>query len=168
MFSLTTEYALRSAVCLAERYPEMLTSQYIADVTQVPVRYLSKVLQTLAEAHLLTSQRGPSGGFALARKPSAVTLFDIVQAVDPIQRVLTCPLNLPEHEVELCPLHKTMDDLARSAEDHLRKSTLGDLIVQPIVPLGLSVRQHLNGDSHRNGAHSNGKSHNGTANHARD
>jgi Rrf2 family protein len=137
MLSLTTEYALRAATCLAAHGPRLLTSQHIAAATHVPVRYLSKVLQTLTEAELLISQRGPAGGFALSRDPATITLLDVVRAVEPIARVRSCPLGLAEHACTLCPLHAALDDLGRFAEDHLRARTLQDMIEQRVVPLGL-------------------------------
>ncbi|MEM9065177.1 MAG: Rrf2 family transcriptional regulator [Planctomycetota bacterium] len=140
MFSMTTEYALRAAVYLSEQQGEVRTSQFVAEATHTPVRYASRVLQLLVEAGVATSQRGPSGGFALARPPSQISVLEVVQAVEPIQRIFTCPLNLPEHAHELCPLHKLMDEVASDAEDKLRARSLADLMVQPLVPLGLNLR----------------------------
>jgi len=139
MFSMTTEYALRAAVYLSESGSVMRTSQQVAEATRVPVRYMAKVLQLLAEDGLAISQRGPSGGFTLAREPSAITLLDIVQAVEPIKRIRSCPLNLPEHEHQLCPLHRAMDDLAAQAERSLGATTLADVMTEPLVPLGIRI-----------------------------
>lgn len=140
MFSTTTEYALRAAVFLSEAGSQNQTSQRVAEATKVPVQYMSKVLQMLAEAGVATSQRGPTGGFALARDASQITLLDVVSAVEPIQRILECPLGLPEHAEQLCPLHRVLDDLARITEEHLRSRTLADVMAEPVVPLGITAR----------------------------
>lgn len=139
MFSMTTEYALRAAVFLSESGGEVQTAARVAEVTKTPVRYASRVLQLLVEGGLATSQRGPTGGFALSREPTAITLLDVVQAIEPIQRIRECPLGLPEHERELCPLHKAMDAVARDAEETLGRLTLADVMAQQIVPLGISI-----------------------------
>ncbi|MEQ8315961.1 MAG: Rrf2 family transcriptional regulator [Phycisphaerales bacterium] len=139
MFSMTTEYALRAAVYLSERHGDVQTAGRVAEATQTPVRYASRVLQLLVEGGLAISQRGPTGGFVLAREPSEITLLDVVQCIEPIQRIRECPLGLREHERELCPLHKAMDDVAADAEATLGRLTLANVMAQPIVPLGISI-----------------------------
>ncbi len=137
MFSKTTEYALRAAVYLAARAGRTATSQEIARVTKVPVRYLSKVLQQLAACDVLTSQRGPSGGFALAGTAEQTSMLDVVQAVEPIARITECPLALAEHANCLCPLHQELDDLAAEVSRRLDAISLATLVRAPVVPLGI-------------------------------
>lgn len=140
MFSMTTEYALRAAVFLSEWHGEVQTASRVAEATQTPVRYASRVLQLLVEGGLATSQRGPSGGFLLSREPSQITLLDVVQAIEPIQRIRSCPLGLKEHADDLCPLHRAMDAVASKAEATLGALTLADVMAQQVVPLGISIR----------------------------
>lgn len=132
MFNQTTEYALRIIAHLAAHYGEAgVTTRDIAAVTKVPESYLSKVLQELARAGLIKSQRGPNGGSVLARDPADVNLYDVVQAVSPIRRITTCPLGLKSHGVNLCPLHKRLDNALALVEDAFRSSTLADLLAEP-------------------------------------
>jgi len=135
MFSKTTEYALRAAVCLASS-KEPTTAQRIARSTGVPVGYMSKVLNALVRAGLVSSQRGPAGGFVLARLPSQISMLDVVNSVEPLPRVLGCPLGVDEHTHSLCPLHNILDRLAENAEQLLSRTTLSDLLSSPIMPLG--------------------------------
>ncbi|MBL0197704.1 MAG: Rrf2 family transcriptional regulator [Myxococcales bacterium] len=74
MITKTSEYALRAVVLLTENEGARLTLQVIARHTQVPSSYLSKVLQGLVHHGVVTSVRGPAGGFALARPPSCITV----------------------------------------------------------------------------------------------
>lgn len=137
MFSQTVEYALRAIVHLAKQ-PELLqTTSQIASATQVPAPYLSKVLQTLTREGLVTVKRGVSGGFLLGKTPDQLTIYEVVQCVDPIQRIHTCPLELSGHRKRLCSLHKKMDSAMASIEDVFRSTTLFDLInsSNPSVPL---------------------------------
>jgi Rrf2 family transcriptional regulator, nitric oxide-sensitive transcriptional repressor len=137
MFSQTVEYALRAMVHLARDPLTQQTVAEIAAVTQVPAPYLSKVLQTLARDGLVVVKRGVSGGFLLARTPEEVTIFDVVQSVDPLQRIATCPLELSSHRKRLCSLHKKMDDALGSIELVFRQTTLEELMnsPNPSVPL---------------------------------
>lgn len=128
MISQTAEYALRAAVYLAENPQGLHAVPAIARATKVPPPYLAKVLQSLAHHGLLHSQRGIGGGFALARPADQTNLYDIVQAVDPIARIATCPLDLPHHARQLCPLHRRIDDAARRLEQSLRETTLAELL----------------------------------------
>jgi len=109
---------------------------------------MSKVLQTLSEAGIIESQRGPTGGFWLSRPAEEITLLDIVDCIAPIQRITKCPIDLPEHEQQLCPLHIAMDDLAAIARKKLGATTLASVMDTSIVPLGLTVKgKSLDGDT---------------------
>ena len=110
MFSQTVEYALRAVVHLADKSPEGQTTSQIAAVTQVPPAYLSKVLQGLRNHGIVNAQRGVGGGIRLAKAPEELTILDVVNAVEPIQRIETCPLKLASHGKNLCPLHTRMDN----------------------------------------------------------
>src|SRR5688500_1853281 len=89
MFSQTAEYALRVIAHLAGTGAEPATIRQVAAATRVPEGYLAKVLQCLSRAGLVHSQRGPHGGSVLARAAEQITLYDVIQAVDPIPRITT-------------------------------------------------------------------------------
>src|SRR5580765_7688647 len=120
MFSQTVEYALRAVVHLAFNAPNGQTTEEIARATKVPPAYLSKVLQGLVQAGVVKSQRGIGGGMSLVKKPSELTILEVVNAVDPIQRIRTCPLDLASHGVKLCPLHHRVDKALALVEDAFR------------------------------------------------
>jgi Rrf2 family protein len=131
MFSQTVEYALRAAVHLASEAPVGRTTDQIAAATRVPRAYLSKVLQSLGRAGLVQSQRGIGGGMTLAKSAEDITILEVVNAVEPVQRIKTCPLGLAAHGVRLCPLHKRMDNALAMIEDALGSSTLAEVISEP-------------------------------------
>lgn len=137
MLSQTVEYALRAAVHLAQEAPEARTTDQIAQATRVPRAYLSKVLQALARAGLVHSQRGLGGGMVLAKTPDEVSILDVVNAVEPVQRIRTCPLGLAAHGVHLCPLHSRLDNAMAMVEEAFRSSTLAEVLAEPSrsVPL---------------------------------
>lgn len=131
MFSQTVEYALRAAIYLAQQAPTPCTTQQMADATQVPRAYLSKVLQRLTEQGLVRSQRGAGGGVALARDPAEIDILSIVNAVDPIGRIATCPLGIADHRERLCPLHERLDLAIAEVERALQSSNLAELLADP-------------------------------------
>ena len=131
MFSQTVEYALRAVVHLASNAPHAQTTEQIAKATRVPQAYLSKVLQGLVQGGLVKSQRGIGGGMSLVKTPANLTILEVVNAVDPIQRINTCPLDLAAHGVRLCPLHRRVDNALAMVEDAFRKTTLQEVIDEP-------------------------------------
>jgi Rrf2 family protein len=130
MLSRSTEYALRAMACVA-RVDRCISVGEIAEATQVPSRYLAKVMQGLGRAGLVKSTRGRTGGFVLAQDPSEVSILAIVAAVDPIQRICKCPLDLPEHADQLCSLHSRIDDALAHVEKAFERSTLADILADP-------------------------------------
>ncbi len=141
MISQTAEYALRAIAYLAKRPDDPRITREIAEATQVPGDYLAKVMQTLVKAGLVKSRRGLGGGFTLERSPEAISILDVVNAVDPLQRILSCPLDLPEHRDSLCPLHRRLDQAMADIEKALGAATIADIMVGPEgrVPLGIST-----------------------------
>ena len=100
----------------------------MAEVTKVPISYLSKVLQSLGRAGIVRVVRGLHGGFELVLQPERVSILDIVNVVDPISRISSCPLDLQSHRKQLCPLHKKMDQALAVVEDSFRSTTLADVL----------------------------------------
>ncbi|MCC6588897.1 MAG: Rrf2 family transcriptional regulator [Bryobacterales bacterium] len=137
MFSQTAEYALRALTYLAQTYPAPQTTAVIAEHTQVPAGYLSKVLQQLGRARFVTAARGKHGGWEMAKPPNTISILDIVNVMDPIRRIDSCPLRLQAHSVMLCPLHKKMDQALELIERTLASSTLAELLDTPGMPVPL-------------------------------
>jgi len=131
LISQTAEYALRAVVHLArttlhEGAPSQTLSQ-IAGATQVPPDYLSKVLQQLTRAEITSSQRGIGGGFKLSRAPETISIYDVVNSVDSIPRIRSCPLGIEAHQ-HLCPLHKKLDAAMAHVEQAFQETMVADLV----------------------------------------
>ncbi len=137
MISQTSEYALRAVVCLAQSGEPSKTSNEIAKLTKVPEHYLSKVLMALAKGGIVHSQRGIRGGFSLAHDPNSLPLLDVINAVDPIKHIDSCPLKLEQHGTNLCPLHKRINQSITLIEDLFRDSTVGTILKEPSTSIPL-------------------------------
>lgn len=131
VFSQTVEYALRAVVQLAYLAPDAGTTLQISEVTKVPEPYLRKVLQALGRAEIVVSQRGVGGGVRLMRSPTELTILDVVNAVDPIQRIHSCPLELAAHGTRLCPLHARMDRALSEVERAFQETSLAEILAEP-------------------------------------
>jgi len=137
MLSQSVEYALRAVVHLASESPNPCTTDEIAATTRVPRAYLSKVLQSLVRSGVVHSQRGLGGGITLIKPPAELTILEVVNAVDPICRIHTCPLGLAAHGVNLCPLHRRVDSALALVEDAFRNSTLAEILAEPTASIPL-------------------------------
>jgi len=131
MISQTAEYALRAIVFLAEHDDAPRTTVEIAAGTDVPVGYLAKVMQPLSRGRIVDAQRGPNGGFSLRVPADELTMLRVINAVDPIRRFPECPLKIAHHGRNLCPLHRTLEETARMAEQRLAGLTIRDLLAVP-------------------------------------
>lgn len=124
LFSQTAEYALRATVWLASHRAGPHTAEAIAEGVDVSPGYLGKVFQSLVRAGIVRAQRGRRGGFELTKPAEDVTLFAVINAVEPIQRIHRCPLGLTHPRGHLCPLHKQLDEAIATVEKALGSVTL--------------------------------------------
>jgi len=116
--------------CLAYMPDELVSTAKLAEVTLVPMNYLAKVLQLLARSDLIAGRRGVGGGYRLKRSSNEITMMDVINAIDPIERIPSCPLNLENHSGKLCPLHSRLDDAYRIIIEQFEGITLYDMLTE--------------------------------------
>jgi Rrf2 family protein len=80
--SAKADYAVRAALELAAAEDPPVTAERIADAQGIPLKFLENILVDLRQGGVVTSQRGPEGGYRLERPPSEITLADVIRAVD--------------------------------------------------------------------------------------
>lgn len=136
MLSKTAEYALRAVTCLGADPDAPLSADALAEMTKVPRRYLTRVLQDLAAEGLVRSRSGPGGGYILQQTVDKISLLDVVNSVSPLERIRKCPLGLKTHK-RLCPLHAELDRAYAATEAAFAGVTIRDLVesTSSIVPL---------------------------------
>lgn len=131
LLSEACEYGLRAVVWLAQRPREPHKVKEIAESTQAAPGYLVKVLQDLAKAGILSARRGSQGGYTLQRDPAGLTVLEVITAIDPIERIRTCPLGLEAHGTQLCLLHRRIDDAMRMMEESFGQTTINEIVSSP-------------------------------------
>jgi Rrf2 family protein len=77
------DYAVRAVLYLARMEPNQraATSQ-VAQEQHIPPSFLAKIISQLSIAGLLHTSRGARGGVTLAREPEAITLLEVIEAID--------------------------------------------------------------------------------------
>lgn len=130
MLSQTAEYALRAAVCLAQNPEESLTTSEMSQLIKVPEPYLSKVLHDLARGGIVSSKRGPHGGYTLSRPINQLSIMTIIRVVDPVhlQQIESCPLKLNSHKTHLCALHRKINNGISQMEEVYRNATIHTIL----------------------------------------
>lgn len=112
-------YAIRASLLVTVKEVKdgrkFIPIRELADELDLSFHFLTKILQTLTEANILESFRGPNGGVGLARPAKDLYLLDIISAVDGMSLFSECALGLPGcGERTPCPLHESW---ARRRED---------------------------------------------------
>ncbi|MFA6175493.1 MAG: Rrf2 family transcriptional regulator [Phycisphaerae bacterium] len=126
--SKTAEYGLIAVgyIALHQKENHKIMAQTISKEFNIPLPFLLKILKYLAKAGILSSKRGPSGGYVLARKPDKISLLDIIMA---IKDIAYDHLNfLKSNE----PFIVKMEKVTKKAEFELKRilseTTLADMI----------------------------------------
>lgn len=158
MISLSVDYALRAVVTIARHQGAPCTAPQIAKATQIPAPYLSKLMQRLVHEGLVHSRRGTHGGFLLASEPEGMTIWDVVIAVESVNRIHRCPMGFDSHGERLCPLHRRLDIAIQMLEDQLRDTTIADLLDESGPITSLCDGSKLPVKQKNNGAHKQAKS----------
>lgn len=129
LYSKPCAHAIRALAHLADPWgPGRARLREIARDEGLPVEALGKIMQRLVRRGLLRSRRGPGGGFSLARAAEAVTLLEVVEAVDGLEHVHGCAVGLPRcGDASPCPLHHTWKGLREHVIRYLERTTLSDM-----------------------------------------
>jgi Rrf2 family transcriptional regulator, iron-sulfur cluster assembly transcription factor len=129
MISRTGAQALKALAALADLTPGAFAGAgHLARQTGAPENYLGKLLRVLSTHGLLASQKGFGGGFRLARPAGTVTLFDVLQHLEPVARWSGCILGRAEcSDQGACALHHRWAGVREAYLDFLRETTIADL-----------------------------------------
>jgi Rrf2 family protein len=129
LLSEACDYGLRAVIWMAQRpRSEPQKAKDIAEGIHAAPGYLIKVLQELTKAGILSARRGSQGGFTLQGDPERLTALDVINAIDPLERIDSCPLRLESHVGGLCPMHRCVDEAMEKIEETFRQTTIADAI----------------------------------------
>ena len=129
IFSKKCEYGMQAILYLAAQEKGTLVSaEDISKVLKIPREFISKILQSLRESGLISSSKGKSGGFSLAKPASRIKLIDVVAAIDGLEMFDSCVLGFPEcSPTHPCPIHNTWGALRTQTYDMLTSETIDKL-----------------------------------------
>ncbi|MCA9752533.1 MAG: Rrf2 family transcriptional regulator [Gemmatimonadetes bacterium] len=136
MLSRSATHALRALAVLATLPAgSSLDTGALAARVEAPANYLGKLLQTLRREGILRSRKGLGGGFSLARPPDDLTLFDIVEPLEGLDRWQRCFLGRPACSAEhSCPVHAVWGSIRDRYLAFLRETRLTALSPTSPIP----------------------------------
>jgi len=132
MFSKSTEYALRATLFIAEKGSEnnKLGIDEIAAGIQSPKSFTAKILQLLTgEKGIISSTRGPNGGFYLTEKAKQLPIRAILEVMEQEGLLGKCILGLKKcSEVNPCPMHFEYKPIKKDLKDLFEAKTIQQLV----------------------------------------
>ena len=128
------EYGLRALQDLARKYDEgPVRSKDLARRNNIPRKFLEQIMLTLKHGRIVRSQRGPKGGYYLARPPEAIDLGEVVRLLDGPLAPISCvsetafePCGCPD--MEACGLRRVMQQVRDTVAEMMESTTLADLV----------------------------------------
>jgi Rrf2 family protein len=124
--SVKVDYACRVLAQLGRMYDtdELAHIEDLARIEGVPANYLVQILSELRNGGLISSRRGKQGGYALARPPEGITLWEIVRLIE--GEVLE--LSGPGQGRSAARVHQVWGEVKAALEDKCRAYSLADLM----------------------------------------
>jgi len=81
-FSTKTTYGLRALARLAKNYPANISLSTIAKKEKISGKYLERIFAILKKNNLVVAEKGMAGGYALAKEPQKVLVYDIIKTLE--------------------------------------------------------------------------------------
>ncbi|HEX3032301.1 MAG TPA: Rrf2 family transcriptional regulator [Bacillota bacterium] len=123
-----TDYAFRALVFLSgQPQGKVVDAQSISQSEVIPMRFLLKIMPSLIKAGIVGSQRGPGGGYLLAKPPEEITFLDVVEAIEgPIKlnRCLEDYSLCSKQGAPHCKIHQALEDIQNKLVAELRNHRL--------------------------------------------
>ena len=131
MLSNTSKYAIRAVIYLALHAGEekKIGIKQISKDLKIPTPFLGKILQTLAKQKLLSSTKGPHGGFGLGKPAEKIALIEIVDIIDGKDIFTKCMIRLEDcNEKEPCSAHKKYAEIRENLHTLFKNEKISDFV----------------------------------------
>jgi len=131
MLSNSTKYALKAVLFLGVHSGESkkIQARELSEPINVPAAYIAKLMQELARNELVSSKKGPHGGFYLSEENRKVTLRQIVECLDGDYRLTSCMLSLSQCNAEKpCPIHHLVGSIKFDFLEKFSQATIDELV----------------------------------------
>lgn len=127
MLSNSSKYSLKAVIFLALdiNKDRKVGAKEIASSIDVPLPFLAKLLQDLAREKIISSTKGPSGGFYLTEENKAQKLLVIIEHIDGLSKFNECILGLKDCSLDKpCPVHFLVQPLRKVLIDEMNNNSI--------------------------------------------
>lgn len=127
MFSNSCIYALRAVLYLAEQASAQnrIGAKSMATALEIPEPYLAKVLQTLARLGVVTSVKGPGGGFYLNEEQLETPILRVVEVTDGLGELMRCVMGFSSCSADNpCFLHNSFSTARHNVMHQLQHHSI--------------------------------------------
>ena len=135
MLSNSCRYGIRAILYLASKDARnnKIGIRQISEDLKLPTPYLAKILQNLVKHRILSSTKGPNGGFSLQRKPESITLLDIVKIIDGEELLTNCIIhngscNSVRKSMKPCPVHDDYSKIRTELINMFKGKTIAEIV----------------------------------------
>ncbi|WP_423129853.1 RrF2 family transcriptional regulator [Gaoshiqia sp. Z1-71] len=135
MLSNTCKYALRALIYLGKFSDngEKIGIKKIAGDLEIPTPFLGKILQNLVKQKILSSTKGPNGGFGLGKPAEEISLYEIVKTIDGEDFFHNCLISLEpcsvHHESgKPCAVHGRFSDVRAQLMEFYLQTSIANVI----------------------------------------
>jgi Rrf2 family protein len=144
MLSNSCRYGIKAVIYLASQplSSGKIGIRKISSDLNLPTPYLAKILQQLAKQKILSSAKGPHGGFSLLKDPDRITLLDIIVCIDGNDVFSNCVMYTGtctgrEKDGKLCPLHDDYENTRKELIKLFSNRSINDLVKgeHPVVEI---------------------------------
>jgi len=112
------------SMVLIAKSEERLNVSRISEIMNFSKHHVAKIMQRMSKAGMVSSVRGPSGGFVLAKSPADITLLDIYEAIEGKIVETECPLGYEHCPFNKCLLDNMADNINKAFKNYLGTHTL--------------------------------------------
>ncbi|MBE0640935.1 MAG: Rrf2 family transcriptional regulator [Bacteroidales bacterium] len=130
MLTRTTEYALRALIFIQSRNQrgERPRLPEIAEGSNAPAHYIGKILQSLVRHRLVSSAKGPGGGFFFPENTSPLSLYDVIRHLEGEAFFTKCGFGLQHCSADNpCPAHEEYREIRDMYRERVSRMTIQDL-----------------------------------------
>lgn len=131
MLSNASKYAIRAMLYLAQNSSptNKIGAKFIADELETPQPFLAKLLRQLSTNRLVSSTKGPNGGFYLSDENKEKYLWDVIVCIDGGYKFEQCFLGLSKCDHKNpCPVHHIVSPFKEELLDNFKGKTINDLV----------------------------------------
>ena len=133
MLSNACKYAIRSILYLGIQTDETtkIGVKKIAEELETPQPFLAKLLQQLTKTNLVSSTKGPNGGFYLSQKDKENSVWDIIKSIDGTSKFDDCFLGLSScSDDNPCPVHFIVSPFKQKLLANFRDKTISQYVIE--------------------------------------